>query len=228
MTPPAVGPMIDIPQVQRHLQLPIVPSAAGLSQLVLLANDELNGPAFYSSIIPARLEDNQQIHVAIGNEIFATKITKLFTAGNSGNSRNSRNQENSENDGNNQTMPETDPDPTSVETSKTSSESGDEMGTKTRSTPAEPSKSAFNSSVFSIPRIRSQSLTPPGIGFGRQKLYLTGAANSISSNIEEIKEFAREFKRRRLSLGLTQTQVGQALSNIDGPSYSQSAICRYV
>ncbi|XP_025832940.1 POU domain, class 6, transcription factor 2 isoform X2 [Agrilus planipennis] len=44
-------------------------------------------------------------------------------------------------------------------------------------------------------------------------------------NLEEIKEFAKAFKLRRLSLGLTQTQVGQALSVTEGPAYSQSAIC---
>lgn len=47
-------------------------------------------------------------------------------------------------------------------------------------------------------------------------------------NLEEIKDFAKAFKIRRLSLGLTQTQVGQALSATEGPAYSQSAICRYV
>ncbi len=46
-------------------------------------------------------------------------------------------------------------------------------------------------------------------------------------NLEEIREFAKAFKIRRLSLGLTQTQVGQALSATEGPAYSQSAICRY-
>lgn len=47
-------------------------------------------------------------------------------------------------------------------------------------------------------------------------------------NLDEIKEFAKQFKIRRLSLGLTQTQVGQALSATEGPAYSQSAICRSV
>ena len=47
-------------------------------------------------------------------------------------------------------------------------------------------------------------------------------------NLDEMREFAKQFKIRRLSLGLTQTQVGQALSATEGPSYSQSAICRYV
>ncbi|XP_056594808.1 POU domain, class 6, transcription factor 2 [Triplophysa dalaica] len=46
-------------------------------------------------------------------------------------------------------------------------------------------------------------------------------------NLEEIREFAKAFKIRRLSLGLTQTQVGQALSATEGPAYSQSAICRH-
>jgi hypothetical protein len=40
-------------------------------------------------------------------------------------------------------------------------------------------------------------------------------------NLDEIKEFAKQFKIRRLSLGLTQTQVGQALSATEGPAYSQ-------
>ncbi|XP_037024714.1 POU domain, class 6, transcription factor 2 isoform X2 [Bradysia coprophila] len=46
-------------------------------------------------------------------------------------------------------------------------------------------------------------------------------------DLDEIKEFAKAFKLRRLSLGLTQTQVGQALSVTEGPAYSQSAICRF-
>lgn len=41
----------------------------------------------------------------------------------------------------------------------------------------------------------------------------------------EIQEFAKTFKLCRLSLGLTQSQVGQELSAL-GPCYSQSAICR--
>jgi class 6 POU domain transcription factor len=45
--------------------------------------------------------------------------------------------------------------------------------------------------------------------------------------LDEIREFAKAFKLRRLALGLTQTQVGQALSATKGPAYSQSAICRF-
>uniref|UniRef100_UPI0001A51B33 POU domain, class 6, transcription factor 1 n=1 Tax=Homo sapiens TaxID=9606 RepID=UPI0001A51B33 len=46
-------------------------------------------------------------------------------------------------------------------------------------------------------------------------------------NMEEIREFAKNFKIRRLSLGLTQTQVGQAMTATEGPAYSQSAISRF-
>ena len=67
--------------------------------------------------------------------------------------------------------------------------------------------------------------------------YLTGVNETLVSstepgsiidgiNLDEIKEFAKQFKSRRLSMGLTQTQVGQALSVAEGPAYSQSAICR--
>ncbi len=58
-------------------------------------------------------------------------------------------------------------------------------------------------------------------------VYHPFAESSIDGiNLEEIKEFAKMFKMKRLSLGLTQTQVGQALSLSEGPAYSQSAICR--
>ncbi|XP_030625734.1 POU domain, class 6, transcription factor 1 isoform X2 [Chanos chanos] len=55
----------------------------------------------------------------------------------------------------------------------------------------------------------------------------TGGSDEEGINLEEIREFAKNFKIRRLSLGLTQTQVGQALTATEGPAYSQSAICRF-
>ncbi|KAJ8258952.1 hypothetical protein COCON_G00179640 [Conger conger] len=54
-----------------------------------------------------------------------------------------------------------------------------------------------------------------------------GVAEEDGINLDEIREFAKSFKIRRLSLGLTQTQVGQALTATEGPAYSQSAICRF-
>ncbi|CAL8071620.1 unnamed protein product [Calicophoron daubneyi] len=48
-----------------------------------------------------------------------------------------------------------------------------------------------------------------------------------NAELNEICEFARYFKLRRLTMGLTQTQVGSALNAKEGPAYSQSAICRF-
>ncbi|PKU29171.1 pou class transcription factor hypothetical protein [Limosa lapponica baueri] len=63
---------------------------------------------------------------------------------------------------------------------------------------------------------------------GQRLLYPQTATGEVDGvNLEEIREFAKAFKIRRLSLGLTQTQVGQALSATEGPAYSQSAICRH-
>lgn len=56
---------------------------------------------------------------------------------------------------------------------------------------------------------------------------ITSTTTVDGINLDEIKKFAKAFKLRRLALGLTQTQVGQALSVTRGPAYSQSAICRF-
>ncbi|XP_069828345.1 POU domain, class 6, transcription factor 1 isoform X2 [Dendropsophus ebraccatus] len=67
---------------------------------------------------------------------------------------------------------------------------------------------------------------PPTVGQLVSKPH-TGSYDEDGINLEEIREFAKDFKIRRLSLGLTQTQVGQALTATEGPAYSQSAICRF-
>ncbi|XP_068123486.1 POU domain, class 6, transcription factor 1 [Hyperolius riggenbachi] len=67
---------------------------------------------------------------------------------------------------------------------------------------------------------------PPTVGQLVSKSH-SGGYDEDGINLEEIREFAKDFKIRRLSLGLTQTQVGQALTATEGPAYSQSAICRF-
>ena len=48
-------------------------------------------------------------------------------------------------------------------------------------------------------------------------------------DLDQIKQFAAEFKSARIQLGLTQTQVGQALNTaaVSGLTVSQSTICRF-
>ncbi|XP_071108679.1 POU domain, class 6, transcription factor 1-like isoform X4 [Haliotis cracherodii] len=88
--------------------------------------------------------------------------------------------------------------------------------------PTRPSALSANPAATSngLPPSVSQ-LLPNTVGNSTESTTVDGI------NLDEIKEFARQFKIRRLSLGLTQTQVGQALSATEGPAYSQSAICRF-
>eukprot|EP00111_Clytia_hemisphaerica_P021061 TCONS_00062081-protein len=44
---------------------------------------------------------------------------------------------------------------------------------------------------------------------------------------QEMQEFIREFKTRRVNLGYTQDDVGRELSALNGPTYSQSFISRF-
>ncbi|KAJ8024826.1 POU domain, class 6, transcription factor 2 [Holothuria leucospilota] len=83
-----------------------------------------------------------------------------------------------------------------------------------------------NSQASSPPITSPSSADSPG-GHGTAVNTINNEVEVDGVNLEEIKEFAKVFKIRRLSLGLTQTQVGQALSAREGPTYSQSAICRF-
>ncbi|VDL89894.1 unnamed protein product [Schistocephalus solidus] len=61
----------------------------------------------------------------------------------------------------------------------------------------------------------------------KKRKKISASSQDTNEHIEEIRRFARAFKMKRLSLGLTQTQIGRALTAADGPAYSQSAICRF-
>ncbi|BHF75532.1 POU domain, class 6, transcription factor 2 [Sparganum proliferum] len=61
----------------------------------------------------------------------------------------------------------------------------------------------------------------------KKRKKISASSQDTNEHIEDIRRFARAFKMKRLSLGLTQTQIGRALTAADGPAYSQSAICRF-
>ncbi len=48
-----------------------------------------------------------------------------------------------------------------------------------------------------------------------------------SPEVKELEEFALNFKSRRVKLGYTQTNVGQALAEVHGTDFSQTTICRF-
>lgn len=48
-----------------------------------------------------------------------------------------------------------------------------------------------------------------------------------SDEVKGLEEFAAAFKMRRIKLGYTQTNVGQALAEVHGTDFSQTTICRF-
>lgn len=48
-----------------------------------------------------------------------------------------------------------------------------------------------------------------------------------SNEVKDLEDFARSFKVRRIKLGYTQTNVGQALAEVHGTDFSQTTICRF-
>ena len=48
-----------------------------------------------------------------------------------------------------------------------------------------------------------------------------------STEVKDLETFAVEFKQRRIKLGYTQTNVGQALAEVHGTDFSQTTICRF-
>ncbi len=48
-----------------------------------------------------------------------------------------------------------------------------------------------------------------------------------STEVKDLETFAIEFKQRRIKLGYTQTNVGQALAEVHGTDFSQTTICRF-
>ena len=53
------------------------------------------------------------------------------------------------------------------------------------------------------------------------------APDPDSAEVKELEEFAASFKQRRIKLGFTQTNVGQALAEVHGTDFSQTTICRF-
>lgn len=55
----------------------------------------------------------------------------------------------------------------------------------------------------------------------------TAPVDPDSPEVKDLEEFASTFKARRVKLGYTQTNVGQALAEVHGTDFSQTTICRF-
>ncbi|CDQ80531.1 unnamed protein product [Oncorhynchus mykiss] len=52
-------------------------------------------------------------------------------------------------------------------------------------------------------------------------------ASQTNLSTEELEQFAKELKHKRITLGFTQADVGLALGNLYGKMFSQTTICRF-
>ncbi|OTF83854.1 POU domain, class 3, transcription factor 4-like protein [Euroglyphus maynei] len=82
-------------------------------------------------------------------------------------------------------------------------------------------KSSFSmgllgSSDSSIPRVHSGSVT------GTES-----AGEEETPSSDDLEQFAKQFKQRRIKLGFTQADVGLALGTLYGNVFSQTTICRF-
>ncbi|NWH33934.1 PIT1 factor, partial [Chloropsis hardwickii] len=72
---------------------------------------------------------------------------------------------------------------------------------------------------------------PPGTDFKQEFRRKSKPAEEPvdmdSPEIRELEKFANEFKLRRIKLGYTQTNVGEALAAVHGSEFSQTTICRF-
>ena len=56
---------------------------------------------------------------------------------------------------------------------------------------------------------------------------ITAQVDPESPEVKNLEAFAIAFKARRVKLGYTQTNVGQALASVHGTNFSQTTICRF-
>ncbi|KAJ1119243.1 hypothetical protein NDU88_007429 [Pleurodeles waltl] len=71
------------------------------------------------------------------------------------------------------------------------------------------------------------SLTDFKQEFRRKNKTIEEPIDMDSPEIRELEKFANEFKVRRIKLGYTQTNVGEALAAVHGSEFSQTTICRF-
>lgn len=77
-----------------------------------------------------------------------------------------------------------------------------------------------------------QSFQPPGViqappAAHPKNIPVTAQVDPESPEVKNLEAFAVAFKARRVKLGYTQTNVGQALASVHGTNFSQTTICRF-
>ena len=60
-----------------------------------------------------------------------------------------------------------------------------------------------------------------------EQLVAAAAAETDMNDLEELEQFAKTFKQRRIKLGFTQGDVGLAMGKLYGNDFSQTTISRF-
>ncbi len=72
-----------------------------------------------------------------------------------------------------------------------------------------------------------QPVIQPGSHHHSRTIQQTQQPEPDSKEVKGLEGFAASFKMRRIKLGYTQTNVGQALAEVHGTDFSQTTICRF-
>uniref|UniRef100_A0A4W5PNP7 POU domain protein n=1 Tax=Hucho hucho TaxID=62062 RepID=A0A4W5PNP7_9TELE len=82
-----------------------------------------------------------------------------------------------------------------------------------------------------LPVLCQPPLALPGVTSGASAAPMTsvtsGPHGEEPSDLEELEQFARTFKQRRIKLGFTQGDVGMAMGKLYGNDFSQTTISRF-
>lgn len=85
-----------------------------------------------------------------------------------------------------------------------------------------------NSSQFVLPNAPTTSVA---VKSSPEELSSSGIVDEIppeeNIDLEELEQFAKTFKRRRIELGFTQGNVGLAMGKLYGNDFSQTTILRF-
>ena len=80
-------------------------------------------------------------------------------------------------------------------------------------------------SPYQIPQLQTITVIPKQNPVRNISTNLVPEPDSIE--VKNLESFTQDFKIRRIKLGYTQTNVGQALAEVHGTDFSQTTICRF-
>lgn len=86
----------------------------------------------------------------------------------------------------------------------------------------------IGSMAYSMPQLQPVINMPSPTGHIPPRTVSAGQQpDPDSGEVKDLEDFAHGFKLRRIKLGYTQTNVGQALAEVHGTDFSQTTICRF-